>query len=284
MSDTVSHRFVLLNHTNYAQWSMRMEAELVRKDFWGLITGDETTPKKPEDVPAFRKRQAACRAEIILRADDSQLSHMRDNDPKIVWEELAKVHRARGFGTRLSLRRGFLTASMREDQTMQAWVGEVRSLAYRLKDIGVRVDDEEIIVVLTIGLPPAYKTLVISLDSVDTDKLTLEFVITRLLNEEAQQLGQPEQTVLKAEPKEEGGGLALAAHSRHEAGTLKVTCFYCMKRGHYAADCPVKKADIEEREDKNRKAIGSRWGNVHVATTASCDGSDSDDDEVNYVL
>jgi len=77
MPETLS--FPRLNHTNYAEWSMRMEAVLVRADLWALVTGDEKMAageKDAEKIKDFRKRQATCKAEMVLCVDDSQLSHM----------------------------------------------------------------------------------------------------------------------------------------------------------------------------------------------------------------
>jgi gag-polypeptide of LTR copia-type len=123
-------RFPQLNHTNYAEWALRMEAILIRGGFWDLITGDEKLEKGAdgEKEKAFRKREAQCRAEIVLRVEDSQLPHMADKSSMVVWNSLASVHRARGFGSRLQLRRNFITATMKEDQSMEGWIGEVRVL------------------------------------------------------------------------------------------------------------------------------------------------------------
>jgi hypothetical protein len=92
-----NNKFPPLNHTNYAEWSVRMEAVLVRADLWDLVTGDEVLAadeKDPRKKKDFGKRQATCRAEMILRIDDSQLAHVNNADPKAVWDSLAKVHRA----------------------------------------------------------------------------------------------------------------------------------------------------------------------------------------------
>ena len=186
-SETI--RFPQLNHTNYAEWALRMEAILTRGGFWDLITGDEKLAEDSDgsDTKAFRKREAQCKAEIVLRVEDSQLPHMADRSPMVVWNSLASVHCARGFGSRLQLRRNFITASMKEGQPMESWIGEVRGLANRLKAIDINVSDEDMIVVLTAGLPITYTPIVISFDALDSSKLTLDFVITRLLNEEGRQ-------------------------------------------------------------------------------------------------
>lgn len=212
---------------------MRMEAVLVRQGYWDLFL-EETDLKKlgVDEAKAIKKRMAEARACMILRVDDSQLAHMTDSDPMVVWSTLAKVHRARGFGSRLQLRRNFITATMKQDQSMEAWIGEVRSLAHRLKAIDVKVSDEDIIVVLTAGLPSSYTTIIISFDAIDADKLTLDFVITRLLNEEGRQAIPTTPDV-----KREGDTENSAMMSKRG---VSVICFYCGNTGHYVADCPTR--------------------------------------------
>ncbi|KDQ53807.1 hypothetical protein JAAARDRAFT_102437, partial [Jaapia argillacea MUCL 33604] len=104
-----------------------------------------------------------------------------------VWETLKAVHCARGFATHLALRRKLLMAVKKDSQSMVSWIADVRRNAFKLEDIGVKVEDEDLILVLTVGLPPAYKTFVVSLDSTPPDNLILEFVIAYLLNKEAHQ-------------------------------------------------------------------------------------------------
>ena len=232
-----------------------MEATLVRADLWDLITGDElleVNEKDPKKLKDFRKRQAACKAEMVLRVDDSQLAHMNSADPKTIWESLAKVHRARGFGSRLQLRRHFITATMDEDQTMESWIGEVRTRARRLESIEVNVSDEDIIVVLTAGLPSSYTPVVISFDAIEPEKLTLDFVITRLLNEEARQAGP---SIVK---REEEGNLnaAMRADRVNRTGPgINVQCYYCLEMGHYSSTCPAKLKDNKAREDTGRQKL-----------------------------
>jgi hypothetical protein len=51
------------------------------------------------------------------------------------------------------------------------------------------VSDEDMIVVLTTGLPTSYTRapIIISFDALESSKLTIDFIITRLLNEEGRQ-------------------------------------------------------------------------------------------------
>jgi hypothetical protein len=139
------------------------------------------------------------------------------------------------MATRLTVRRTFWKLE-KGNLTIQAFISEARCLANQLKDIGVTVDDEDIILVLTGGLPASYNNFVVSLDSTPPSDLTLAYVITRLLNEEARQLG----TIPSTETSEHRT-IAFAVQAKRNLAFI--TCFNCQKKGHYANDCPEKKAE-----------------------------------------
>ncbi|KAF8224301.1 hypothetical protein L208DRAFT_1312216 [Tricholoma matsutake] len=104
--------FPLLNHTNYAEWALHMEAILIHGGFWDLIMGDEKLAEgelNEDRVKAFKKREAQCKADVVLRVNDSH-------------------------------------------QSMESWIREVRSLTNHFKAINVSVSNEDMIVVLTAGL------------------------------------------------------------------------------------------------------------------------------------
>ena len=86
---------------------MRMEALLVQKGLWEVTSGIETKPvgsPNAKAVKAWIKKSSEARAEIILRIDSSELPHARAPDAADVWMSLQRMHRARGFATRMSLR------------------------------------------------------------------------------------------------------------------------------------------------------------------------------------
>jgi hypothetical protein len=74
-----------------------MEAILICGGFWDLITGDEKLPEGKLDearVKAFKKREAQCKAEIVLRVDNLWLLHMADRSSMVIWKSLTSVHHA----------------------------------------------------------------------------------------------------------------------------------------------------------------------------------------------
>jgi len=89
MSESTAH-FQCLNNTNYAEWSLRMEAVLVRSGLWGMIhpvvdhikkdgTEKDALTITLELEAALKARTVTkmneARAEIILHLEDGQLSH-----------------------------------------------------------------------------------------------------------------------------------------------------------------------------------------------------------------
>lgn len=166
-----------------------MKALFVNKNVWEVVSGDEMLPAgtpSTKNVRAFRRKQAEALAEITLHVEVPQLSFIQDDDPKVVWDALTAVHQARGMATRLALRRRFVRLQKPEGP-MQNFITEARRLALELQEIGVKIDDEDIILVLTRGLPPSYDNFVITLDSTPPTQLTLDYVVSRLLNEESRQ-------------------------------------------------------------------------------------------------
>jgi hypothetical protein len=130
---------------------------------------------------------------------------------------------------------------------------EVRAHAHRLKSVDVNVSDEDIIVVLTAGLPETYSTVVISFDAIDPAKLTLDFVITRLLNEESRQALPRHLQVEDMFLKDSVASVAFKKATKTGGSTIQ--CFYCLGAGHFANKCPVKEKDIKDREETGRQKL-----------------------------
>lgn len=262
-----STKFARLNDSNYVSWSLRMEAELVRKDLWGWVSGELGMPEVIQEAPAAengtpavtktqvkenvkeralaKKKWAEARAEIILRVDDSQLSHVTSADPAEIWDQLKLVHRARGFATRISIKRKFFTARKKASEPMSAWISRIRGIANHLNEIGAKVGNEEIILALTMGLPDQYNNLIITLDS--STQLEIDTVITRLLNEEIRQEALPGDG-----PGSQGREVALVASTRDRSAKSHITCFGCGRKGHYRSECP--RADRSDgKSDSGKK-------------------------------
>jgi uncharacterized short protein YbdD (DUF466 family) len=255
-----------------------MEAHLIRKELWGLVTCEMDMDGKTEsEIEAIwedwrkkrsKKKIADAYAEMVLRVEDLQLAHMRSRDPETIWDTLAQVHRARGLATRLALRRKFLT-SVKGVETMSAWVGHVKSMSHRLEDVGVDVSEEDTILALTMGLDKSYDSFIISLDTTPPEQLTLEHVISRMLNEEVRRDNVDIQGVpVGVKGRSMNGEKGEVRVKKEENVAMATTqrdgptvCWRCGKPGHVKAFC----------KEKPIRGQGSDQANMAI-------GIDSDDE------
>ena len=88
------------------------------------------------------------------------------------------------------------------------------------------------------GLPPSFGPVIVALDSLPTERLTLEDVIKRLINDEVRQNASA--ATLKPDPG--AMTVALVASERPKIDRSKLTCFFCDQIGHMKTDCPEKAA------------------------------------------
>ena len=77
---------------------------------------------------------------------------------------------------------------------MQQWIASVHDIAYHLEGANFKVNDINLIIALTQGLPKEYEPLIVSLDATPVDQINVESVITHLLNEEQCQTSDQEVT------------------------------------------------------------------------------------------
>lgn len=90
----------------------------------------------------------------------------------------------------------------------------------------VVVSDEDLSLVLTAGLSPSYENSIVTLDSTSPDELTLDYIITRLTNEEARQVHSQ-----IASESDDGAMLSRARHCPR-VPLESITCFKCQEKGY----------------------------------------------------
>ena len=104
-------------------------------------------------------------------------------------------------------------------------------MAYDLEDIGRTVMDEDVIVILTMGLGTKYDHFVASIDAMLTQQLMVDYVVTRMLNEEARSRE-------KGSTYRNGALMAkLQAGADRKAGVRK--CWRCGETDHVCSECNV---------------------------------------------
>jgi gag-polypeptide of LTR copia-type len=150
-----------------------------------------------------------------------------------IWAELEHVHQSTGFTTRMGLKCMLWKMKMKDGQRMASWIADVRGVAFQLSQLGVSTPNEDLILALTNGLPPAYDNFILRLDSTPSDIFSLNYVIGHLRTEETRLHGD-----VTCHPNDQA--LAITSQDRPKrTGLAHITCFGCGQKGHYQANCPT---------------------------------------------
>ena len=145
--------FDKLNETNYDDWKIQMEALLEEKGLFGIVSGHDIMPStgpNSKGVKTFLEKERLARSKIILSIETSQLPHVRNEaNPFVIWQNLARIHRARGLGVLLTMRMDFLKMSMPPGSTIATYVAKIRHAAYRLQECYQAEQDDSLSLSIT---------------------------------------------------------------------------------------------------------------------------------------
>jgi len=107
---------------------------------------------------------------------------------------------------------------MQEGKELFVHINMVKALTNQLCSIEVKIQHEDIYMVLLMSLPPSFDNLIISLESMSTKDVDLQFIVAQLLHE-----------VSKRKENESTKNVTLF-NKTHKAN--KRLCFYCKKSRH----------------------------------------------------
>ncbi|KIK56856.1 hypothetical protein GYMLUDRAFT_1012256 [Collybiopsis luxurians FD-317 M1] len=105
---------------------------------------------------------------------------------------------------------------------------------------GINIEDQDVSLTLTLGLPPSYDAIIISFDSMDLTLLALKNVITQLLNKETHQASSCTYNHIRTAPSTNystANDAALTVTSISCHPVTGITYSFCMEKGHYWKDC-----------------------------------------------
>jgi hypothetical protein len=125
---------------------------------------------------------------------------------------------------------------MQEGENLLVHINMVKALANQLCSIEVKIENEDVYMVLLMSLPPSFDNLVTSLESMSTKDVDLQFIVARLLHEVSKR---------KENESTEYAALLNKTHKANEK-----LCFYCKKLRHFVKNCLKKKSDEKEKANQ----------------------------------
>lgn len=191
------YKVPLFDGTNYSNWKFRMQVLLEEHDLIDLVdrsleTLIATLPVATADVQiiALRKNDRKCKSLITQRITDSRLEYVKEKTTAHeMWQALSTSFERKGVASQLRLRKMLLTMRYTPTETMASHLLRFDKLVRELKSTGANRDKTDIVCHLLLTMPEEYNMVVTALETLSSEQLTISFVKTRLLDEEAKRSG-----------------------------------------------------------------------------------------------
>jgi len=251
-----------LTEANFHEWRQRIKMVLELRD-WDDMLDEDGKPRDAEDreLALWKRRGTKASAIIGLTLGSEQLEHVSGcKTTAEMWTTLQGVFQRKSLMKKMKARREFYTVEMTVGEGMLSYINRLRNLGENLKAMSGEVTEMDVAMSVLNGLTSKYENLLVDLDAKGEDELSLDFVKSRLLQEERRQAD-------KSPATKRIGDMALVGANYQGQGRRcdhsRIECYYCRKFGHISHDCLELKAK-KQRQDR-------------VAAIAADDGSDSDD-------
>lgn len=196
-------RVPLFDGSNFATWKFRIQVVLEEHELLECIQNeiaeveelqvkqedtDATRQAKEKQVEKRRKKERRCKSVLISRIHDSMLEYVQDKaTPRAIWLALQKVFERRSIASRLHLKKKLLMFR-HEGGRLQDHFLVFDRIVREYRATGAVMEDIDIVCHLLLTSGPKFAAVVTArvtaLETMPEDKMTLEFVKCRLLDEE----------------------------------------------------------------------------------------------------
>lgn len=241
VEDRSDYRVVILGENNYVTWKWQMELILTSKDLMSCISG-----VNPNEA---RNRQAAS----ILASSISTLNMQRVvncKTAKEIWDALEATFENKSSSEKTALMEKLTSYRIERIKDISRGIGELQAIAAKLRSLKAIVDDDFIISILLRALPSTLDTWKSTWKMVNAENPNLNKLITGIMAE-INEMKNPEDRALVAGETRQGrlDSDRSRLTEKQNRKTRRNSCWYCKKPGHWAKDCPTRKADEEESDD-----------------------------------
>lgn len=140
-----------------------------------------------------------------------------------------------------------MTLKLKEDDSLENHFREFDDVIRELKSVGVKLEEADIVCHLLLSLPESYDAIVTALETIEAEKLTLDFIKGKLLDQEMKRKNN--KIVHPCSP-------AFFNNSKRNENLKKpgssgkfqqLKCHHCGRKGHTRTECWFRKQAHEAK-------------------------------------
>lgn len=173
--------------TNFNNWKYRVGILLNERGLRRYIEeylNDILAIAKAEEQGGIKLEEKKCISILVQTIHDEQLEYVKEKrTAKEMFDTLCGIFERKSIASQLLLRKQLLTMRHDENDSITDYFIRFDTMIRELKSTGAKMEELDIVVHLLLTLPKGYNNLVTALETIDQEKLTLEFIKTRLMDE-----------------------------------------------------------------------------------------------------
>ena len=270
--------------SNFLDWSLKLNLILRQEDISYVLNdemptlGENATPEEIAKKEKFRKDELVVQG-IMLGSMASELQRKYlEYAPKKMIEQLSKAFEESARKERYRTTLAFIGCKMAEGTSVNLHMLKMMGYLEKLEKLKAPIPGDIAEDIILGSLPSSYKDFVMHLHMREKAP-TLDEIHQSLKQAEVDlNKGKGERNVLaisqeskkisknkgkkgtKTPAKGKGKGVAQVSTSKSRKPTPQTECFYCHELGHFKANCPKYKADldcgkVERKRPKTPKGI-----------------------------
>ncbi|KAK2979775.1 hypothetical protein RJ640_016307 [Escallonia rubra] len=129
----------------------------------------------------WKEYEAKAMSTILLSlASEVKCSVLKETSPLTIWSKLEKIYMSKSLTNRLYLKKQFYQLHMDDSSNIIDHLNAFSKITTELLNVEVKIDEEDLVIILLSSLPLAYETLRTTL-LIGKDTLTVDEVMTTLL-------------------------------------------------------------------------------------------------------
>ncbi|GKD90494.1 hypothetical protein Tco_1366001, partial [Tanacetum coccineum] len=155
---------------NFSLWRIKVRALLKQQGIWAPLAGP-----KPADMTdaRYNSQDEKAYSTIFLSLSDEVLYEVADEETGAdVWKKLEKLYMTKSLTNKLLLEQRLFSLRMKEGSALKDHLDSLNSILMDLKNVKVKIDDEDVTLILLVSLPPSFENFVNSF-VVEKDTITL---------------------------------------------------------------------------------------------------------------